>query len=209
MQKQFLFSIFFFIDSLVVSSSQYTGGYAIPCQNKLELHLGCHFCRLLTYFTLVCLWYGRTVAQLGNVWIDFLSPGALPAWSSAIKPFLNFRKGLLGRTSRLKICKLFGFLSLLMIKKNVKCFFFAVNVDTGNTRSVMLTDQLCQNSNQIPATVQVSWIVLYNKDAKLLIITINNRILWLAFSQCDWLSAVLISALKIKRVVWVMPVHCK
>lgn len=41
-------------------------------------------------------------------------------------------------------------------KKNVKCFFFAVNVDTGNTRSVMLTDQLCQNSNQIPATVQVS-----------------------------------------------------
>ena len=53
-------------------------------------------------------------------------------------------------------------------------FFFAVNVDTGNTRSVMLTDQLCQNSNQIPATVQVSWIVLYNKDAKLLIITITE-----------------------------------
>ena len=41
-------------------------------------------------------------------------------------------------------------------KKKRKMFFFAVNVDTGNTRSVMLTDQLCQNSNQIPATVQVS-----------------------------------------------------
>ena len=59
-------------------------------------------------------------------------------------------------------------------KKKRKMFFFAVNVDTGNTRSVMLTDQLCQNSNQIPATVQVSLIVLYNKDAKLLIITITE-----------------------------------
>lgn len=41
-------------------------------------------------------------------------------------------------------------------KKKCKMYFFAVNVNTGNTRSVMLTDQLCQNSNQIPATVQVS-----------------------------------------------------
>ena len=41
-------------------------------------------------------------------------------------------------------------------KKRRKMYFFAVNVNTGNTRSVMLTDQLCQNSNQIPATVQVS-----------------------------------------------------
>ena len=148
MQKQFLFSIFFFIDSLVVSSSQYTGGYAILCQNKLELHLGCHFCRLLTYFTLVCLWYGRTVAQLGNVWIDFLSPGALPAWSSAIKPFLNFRKGLLGRTSRLKICKLFGFLSLLMIKKNVKCFFLLLMLIQ------VIRDQLCWLINFVKTAIR-------------------------------------------------------
>ena len=36
------------------------GGYAISCQNNLELHLGCHAC-WLSYFTLLCLWCGRTV----------------------------------------------------------------------------------------------------------------------------------------------------
>ena len=41
-QKQFLLSVFVFIDSLVVSALQDVGGYAISCQNNLELHLGCH-----------------------------------------------------------------------------------------------------------------------------------------------------------------------
>ena len=36
--------LFRLIDSLVVSASQDAGGYAIFCQNKLELHLGCHTC---------------------------------------------------------------------------------------------------------------------------------------------------------------------
>ena len=101
--------------------------------------------------------YGHLITKFSRM--DRFSSGAPLAWSSSIKPILNFRKGLLGRTSKLKFRKLFGFLSLLMIKKKKKkrkMFFFAVNVDTGNTRSVMLTDQLCQNSNQIPATVQVS-----------------------------------------------------
>ena len=31
-------------------------------QNNLELHLGCHTC-WLSYFTLVCLWCGRTVGR--------------------------------------------------------------------------------------------------------------------------------------------------
>ena len=34
-------------------------GYAISRQNNLELHLGCHT-RWMSYFTLVCLWCGRT-----------------------------------------------------------------------------------------------------------------------------------------------------
>ena len=34
-------------------------GYAISRQNNLELHLGCHTC-WMSYFTLVCLWCGRT-----------------------------------------------------------------------------------------------------------------------------------------------------
>ena len=61
-QKQFPLSVFVFIDSLVVSASQDAGGYAISCQNNLELHLGCHTC-LMSYFALVCLWCGRTVGQ--------------------------------------------------------------------------------------------------------------------------------------------------
>ena len=38
------------------------GGYAISRQNNLELRLGCHTC-WSSYFTLVCLWCGRTVAR--------------------------------------------------------------------------------------------------------------------------------------------------
>ena len=61
-QKKFPLSVFVLIDSLVVSASQDAGGYAISRQNNLELHLGCHTC-WLSYFTLVCLWCGRTVAR--------------------------------------------------------------------------------------------------------------------------------------------------
>ena len=61
-QKQFPLSVFVFIDSLVVSALQDAGGYAISRQNNLELHLGCHTC-WLSYFTLVCLWCGRTVGR--------------------------------------------------------------------------------------------------------------------------------------------------
>ena len=46
--------------SLVVSALQDAGGYAISCQNNLELHLGCHT------FTLVCLWCRQTVARAGG-----------------------------------------------------------------------------------------------------------------------------------------------
>ena len=53
------------IDSLVVSALQDASGYAISRQNNLELHLGCHTC-WLSYFTLVCLWCGRTVARAGG-----------------------------------------------------------------------------------------------------------------------------------------------
>ena len=59
-----------------------TGGYAISRQNNLELHLGCHTC-WLSYFTLVCLWCGRTVGRctvtwLPNFlgWVDLLTHGA-------------------------------------------------------------------------------------------------------------------------------------
>ena len=61
-QKQFPLSVFVFIDSLVVSALQDSGGYAISRQNNLELHLGCHTC-WLSYFTLVCLWCGRMVSR--------------------------------------------------------------------------------------------------------------------------------------------------
>ena len=67
-----------------------------PCisrRNNLELHLGCHTI-WLSYFTLVCLWCGRTVegGRCTVTWlpnflgrIDFLSYGAPRAWSSANK----------------------------------------------------------------------------------------------------------------------------
>ena len=48
--------------TLVVSALQDAGGYAISRQNNLELHLGRHTC-WLSYFKLVCLWCGRTVAR--------------------------------------------------------------------------------------------------------------------------------------------------
>ena len=82
-----------------------------------------------------------TVTRLPNFlgWIDFLSSGAPLAWSSAIKPILNFRKDWLGRTSKLKFCKLFGFLSLLMIKKKKKrkMFFLLLMLIQ------VIQDQLC------------------------------------------------------------------
>ena len=62
-QKKFPLSVFVLIDSLVVSASQDAGGYAISRQNNLELHLGCHTC-WMSYFTLVCLWCGRSVYGL-------------------------------------------------------------------------------------------------------------------------------------------------
>ena len=45
-----------------VSALQDSDGYAIFRQNNFELHLGCHIC-WLSYFALVCLWCGRTVAR--------------------------------------------------------------------------------------------------------------------------------------------------
>ena len=59
-QKKFPLSVFVFFDSFVVSALQDAGGYAVSRQNNLELHFGCHTC-WLSYFTLVCLWCGRTV----------------------------------------------------------------------------------------------------------------------------------------------------
>ena len=46
--------------ALVVSALQDAGGYTISRQNNLQLQLGCHTC-WLSYFTLACLWCGRTV----------------------------------------------------------------------------------------------------------------------------------------------------
>ena len=77
-QKQFPLSVFVFIDSLVVSASQDAGGYAISRQNNLELHLGCHTC-WLSYFTLVCLSFGRTVGRAYGYMITKISRmGRLP-----------------------------------------------------------------------------------------------------------------------------------
>ena len=73
-QKKFPLSVFVLIDSLVVSASQDAGGYAISRQNNLELHLGCHTC-WMSYFTLVCLWCGRSV--YGHVIIKFSPMGSL------------------------------------------------------------------------------------------------------------------------------------
>ena len=63
-----------------------------------ELHLGCHTC-CLNYFTLVCLWCGRTVGRThGHVitkisypWISYKLSypwcSASRAWSSAMRQF--------------------------------------------------------------------------------------------------------------------------
>ena len=92
-QKQFPLSVFFFIDSFVVSAYKTPVTiHAISCQNNLELHLGYHTC-WLSYFTLVYLWCGRTVGRavcrctvkwLPNFlgWVDyfiFFTHGALLA----------------------------------------------------------------------------------------------------------------------------------
>ena len=64
-------------------------------QNNLELHLGCHTC-WLSYFTLVCLWCGRTASEraydhvITKIFLmgrlpHFLRFGTTFAWSSAIK----------------------------------------------------------------------------------------------------------------------------
>ena len=91
------------MDSLVVSALQDTGGHVISHQNNLELHLGCHTW-WLSYFTLVCPWCRRMVAQsvYGHVitkfsWmgrlLHFLTYGALLAHfvceSSGIKPLFG------------------------------------------------------------------------------------------------------------------------
>ena len=58
----------------VVSASQ----DAISRQNYLKLHLGCHSC-WLSYFTLVCLWCGRTVNRAyGHVITKISRMGRLP-----------------------------------------------------------------------------------------------------------------------------------
>ena len=60
-----------------------TGGYAISRQNNLELHLGCHTC-WLSYFSLVCLWCGRTVARSVHVITKFSGMGRFTyPWCSA------------------------------------------------------------------------------------------------------------------------------
>ena len=45
--------------------SKSLGGHAISFQIKPWAHLGCHTCWLI-YFTLVCLWCGRTVGRAGG-----------------------------------------------------------------------------------------------------------------------------------------------
>ena len=77
-QKQFPLFVFVFIDSLVVSASQDADGYAISRQNNLVLHLGCHTCWLIN-FTLVCLWYGRTIGRAyGHMITKISRMGRLP-----------------------------------------------------------------------------------------------------------------------------------
>ena len=101
-QKQFPLSVFVFMDSSVVSAklstSQDAGGYAISRQNNLELHFGCYTCQL-SYFTLVCLWCGRTVGRAyGHVITKiFLTHGApLRALRAREAPLKTPRKQLLG-----------------------------------------------------------------------------------------------------------------
>ena len=90
-------TISLFIDSLVVSALQDAGGYAISRQNDLELHLGYHTC-WLSYFTLVCLWCGRTVSQAGGRftvtwWPNFLM-GRLLHFPTHGAPLARFAREL-------------------------------------------------------------------------------------------------------------------
>ena len=77
-QEQFPLSVFVFIDSLVVSSLQDAGGYAIPAKKTSS----CHTC-LLSCFTLVCLSCGRTVGRLDVQSRDYknFSNGQITAFS--------------------------------------------------------------------------------------------------------------------------------
>ena len=90
-QKQFPLSGFVFIDSLAASALQDAGGYAISRQNNLHLHLGCHTCGL-SYFTLVCPWWGRTVARsvYGHVISKFSRMGGLPHFLTHGAPLIMF-----------------------------------------------------------------------------------------------------------------------
>ena len=98
-QKQFPLSVFVFIDSLVVSASQDAGGYAISRQNNLELHLGCHTC-WLSYFTLVCLWCGRTVGRAyGHVIIKISRMGRFADYQIVLPMVLRF-----ARCARVELC---------------------------------------------------------------------------------------------------------
>ena len=85
-------SAFVFIDSLVVSASQDAGSYATSRQNNLELYLGSHTC-WLSYFTLVCLWCGRTVGRsvYGHVITKFSRMGSLPHFLTHGAPLRSIR----------------------------------------------------------------------------------------------------------------------
>ena len=95
-------SVFVFIYSLVVSALQDAGGYVISRQNNLELHLGCHTC-WLSYFTLVCLWCGRTISRAGGD----LYGHVITKFSrmSRLLTYLNYLPMVLRwRASRLELC---------------------------------------------------------------------------------------------------------
>ena len=91
--KQFSLSVFVFIDSFVVSTLQDAGGYAISRENNLELHLGWHIC-WLSYFTLVCLWCGRTVSRAvyGHVITKFSRMGRLLHFLTHGAPLARFAR---------------------------------------------------------------------------------------------------------------------
>ena len=66
-QKQFPLSIFFVIDSLIVSASQDAGGYAIFRENNLELLLGYRLNELFYIGMPVVRTDGRAVGRSGGV----------------------------------------------------------------------------------------------------------------------------------------------
>ena len=99
----FIFSLYSIYDSLAVSASQDAGGYAISRQNNRELQLGCHTC-WLSYFTLECLWYGRTVGRMyGHVITKTSRQGRLPNFlthCAPLRPLPSRGAPLLGKPSR-------------------------------------------------------------------------------------------------------------